>query len=136
LTERKVWWITVFFPSKQHQMSPMSICKIKNFPRGDTTRQGCSLSLERLGLVSIPSLQSLGLGFLRLVYIELQSSNWGLTIKFSILYRDCQKFSFRRCFGRRLLASGQDRRQTYTWQAANTGVQSTVPSRSKCACAA
>jgi len=50
----------------------------------DCSDQGCSLGLERLGLDLIPSLQSLGLdapmsrsrlGFLRLVYIELQSSN-------------------------------------------------------------
>ena len=52
----------------------------------------------------------------------------------------CQKLSFRSCFGRRLLASGQDRRQTlhacYFWQAASAGVQSTVPAHSKCAYAA
>jgi len=30
------------------------------------------------------------------------------------------------------LANGQDRRQTHTWQAANTGVHSTVPARSVC----
>jgi len=38
-------------------------------------------------------------------------------------------------FWRRLLASGQDRRQTHTryfWQAANTDVRSTVPKHSKC----
>ena len=37
------------------------------------------------------------------------------------------------------LASGQDRRQTHTcyfWQAANTGVRSTVPKHSECDCAA
>jgi len=51
-------------------------------------------------------------------------------------FRQCQKFSFRSCFRRRLLASGQDKRQTHTWQAANTGVHSTVPARSKSACAA
>jgi len=45
--------------------------------------QGCSLGLERL-------VSRLGLGFLRLVYIELQSSNWGLL---SILYMGCLSIS-------------------------------------------
>jgi len=57
----------------------------------------------------------------------------------------CQKFSFRSCFGRQLLASGQDRQQThrqqtlhtcYFWQAASADVHSTVPAHSKCAYAA
>ena len=45
----------------------------------------------------------------------------------------CQKFSFRSCFGRQLLASGQDRQQTlhtcYFWQAASAGVQSVLTQR-------
>jgi len=56
--------------------------------------QGCSLerlgleaffrtSRSCLGLDTLTSRSRLGLGFLRLVYIELQSSNWGLTLDFS-----------------------------------------------------
>ena len=73
---------------------------------------------------------------LQYLWILTPSENW----KGNFVKHWCQKFSSRSCFGRQLLASGQDRQQTlhtcYFWQAASAGVHSTVPAHSKCAYAA
>ena len=50
--------------------------------------QGCSLGLERLGLETLTSRYRLGLGIIRLIYIELQFKLRIITKKKSILHRD------------------------------------------------